>query len=116
MALVYWFIMPMLLFRTVETASLSRRLALESKGKEDTTYIMLIQLAPNDIKETLNLMEVNIYMGLETNLYSLKYDMLDDCVDLFIDTFSKKPWNDIYESRKQVVDRCFAYSWNPIKA
>lgn len=43
-------------------------------------------------------------MGLEVDLYSLKYDMLDECVDLFIDTFSKEPWNDIYESRKQVVD------------
>jgi len=29
--------------------------------------------------------------------------MLDDCVDLFMNTFSKEPWNDIYESRKQVV-------------
>lgn len=38
-------------------------------------------------------------MGLEADLYSLKYDMLDDCVDLFIDTFSKEPWNDVYESR-----------------
>ncbi|MGE6260507.1 hypothetical protein ACQKCU_21925 [Heyndrickxia sporothermodurans] len=43
-------------------------------------------------------------MGLELDLYSLKCDMLDDCVDLFIDTFSKEPWNDVYESRKQVVD------------
>lgn len=43
-------------------------------------------------------------MGLEANLYSLKYDMLDDCVDLFMGTFSKEPWNDVYESRKQVVD------------
>lgn len=30
--------------------------------------------------------------------------MLDSCVDLFIDTFTKEPWNDIYESRQQVVD------------
>jgi len=42
-------------------------------------------------------------MGLEVALYSLKYDILDDCVDLFIDTFSKEPWNDVYESREQVV-------------
>lgn len=32
-------------------------------------------------------------MGFEADLYSLKNDMLDDCVDLFIDTFSKEPWN-----------------------
>lgn len=30
-------------------------------------------------------------------------DMLDKCVDLFMDTFSKEPWNDIYDSRNQVV-------------
>lgn len=30
--------------------------------------------------------------------------MTDKCVDLFIDTFSKEPWNDIYDSREQVVD------------
>lgn len=29
--------------------------------------------------------------------------MLDECVDLFIDTFTKEPWNDVYESREQVV-------------
>lgn len=30
--------------------------------------------------------------------------MIDECVDLYIDTFSKEPWNDEYESRQQVVD------------
>lgn len=30
--------------------------------------------------------------------------MLDSCVDLFIDTFTKEPWYDVYESRQQVVD------------
>ncbi|UNK15890.1 GNAT family N-acetyltransferase [Paenibacillus sp. N3/727] len=43
-------------------------------------------------------------MGLKPDLKLLNYDMLDDCVDLFMDTFSKEPWNDVYESRKQVVD------------
>ncbi|MGX4585728.1 GNAT family N-acetyltransferase [Paenibacillus chitinolyticus] len=43
-------------------------------------------------------------MRVKHDLKSLKYDMLDDCVDLFMDTFSKEPWNDVYESRKQVVD------------
>ena len=30
--------------------------------------------------------------------------MINDCVDLYIETFTKEPWNDIYESRKQVVE------------
>lgn len=30
--------------------------------------------------------------------------MIDECVDLYMDTFSKEPWNDEYESRQQVVD------------
>lgn len=34
-------------------------------------------------------------MGLKLVLYSLKSD-IDDCVDIFIDTFSKEPWNDVY--------------------
>lgn len=29
--------------------------------------------------------------------------MINDCVDLFIETFTKEPWNDVYESREQVV-------------
>ena len=36
-------------------------------------------------------------------LVNLNTNLLDDCVDLFINTFSKKPWNDVYESRSQVV-------------
>lgn len=30
--------------------------------------------------------------------------MIDECVELYMDTFSKEPWNDEYESREQVVD------------
>ena len=30
--------------------------------------------------------------------------MADSCIDLYIDTFTKEPWNDVYESRQQVVD------------
>jgi len=30
--------------------------------------------------------------------------MIDECVELYMDTFSKEPWNDEYESRQQVVD------------
>lgn len=29
--------------------------------------------------------------------------MINDCVDLFTETFTKEPWNDVYESREQVV-------------
>ncbi|WP_304340976.1 GNAT family N-acetyltransferase [Metaclostridioides mangenotii] len=29
--------------------------------------------------------------------------MINDCVDLFMSTFSKEPWNDTYESKDQVV-------------
>lgn len=36
-------------------------------------------------------------------LSKMKEYMLDECVDLFIDTFSKEPWNDVYESRNQVM-------------
>ncbi|WP_315081733.1 GNAT family N-acetyltransferase [uncultured Clostridium sp.] len=34
----------------------------------------------------------------------MKKNMIYDCVDLFIDTFTKEPWNDVYESREQVVN------------
>jgi aminoglycoside 6'-N-acetyltransferase I len=33
----------------------------------------------------------------------MKKHMIDNCVDLFIETFTKEPWNDVYESREQVV-------------
>lgn len=36
-------------------------------------------------------------------LLKIQEYMIDECVDLFIDTFTKEPWNDIYESREQVV-------------
>jgi GNAT superfamily N-acetyltransferase len=40
------------------------------------------------------------------NLKLISYNegFLNECVDLFIDTFTKEPWNDVYESREQVVD------------
>lgn len=37
-------------------------------------------------------------------LVDMKEQMTEECVDLFIDTFTKEPWNDIYESRGQVVN------------
>ncbi|MBU3146657.1 GNAT family N-acetyltransferase, partial [Clostridium sp. CF012] len=39
----------------------------------------------------------------ELVLLKIKKHMIDDCVDLYIETFTKEPWNDIYESREQVV-------------
>lgn len=39
-------------------------------------------------------------MELKVNKFEEKY--LEECVDLFIDTFSKEPWNDEYDSREQV--------------
>ncbi len=30
--------------------------------------------------------------------------MMEACVDLFIDTFTRPPWNDVYESRDQLSD------------
>lgn len=39
-------------------------------------------------------------MELKVNKFEEKY--LEECVDLFIDTFSKEPWNDEYDSRDQV--------------
>ncbi|AQR95325.1 hypothetical protein CLSAP_26410 [Clostridium saccharoperbutylacetonicum] len=30
--------------------------------------------------------------------------MIDECVDLYIDTFSREPWNDVFESRVQVLN------------
>jgi GNAT superfamily N-acetyltransferase len=35
-------------------------------------------------------------------LQKIKKHMIKDCVDLFIETFTKEPWNDVYESREQV--------------
>ena len=36
-------------------------------------------------------------------LLEMKKHMINNCVDLFIDIFTKEPWNDVYESREQVV-------------
>lgn len=38
------------------------------------------------------------------NVKRMEKSMLNECVDLFIDTFSKEPWLDVYESRNQVVN------------
>lgn len=36
-------------------------------------------------------------------LLEMKKHMIGNCVDLFIETFTKEPWNDVYESREQVI-------------
>jgi GNAT superfamily N-acetyltransferase len=35
---------------------------------------------------------------------NLEEYMIDECVDLYIDTFSREPWNDVFESRVQVLN------------
>lgn len=35
-------------------------------------------------------------------LVRLDKNILEECIDLFIQTFSGEPWNDVYESREQV--------------
>lgn len=39
----------------------------------------------------------------QLELIRLEEDRLDQCVDLFIQTFSQEPWNDVYKSREQVT-------------
>lgn len=40
----------------------------------------------------------------ELELVNLEKDKLNECVNLFIQTFSQEPWNDVYESKDQVKD------------
>lgn len=39
---------------------------------------------------------------MEVRVIKLIEEYLEECVDLFIDTFSREPWNDKYDSREQV--------------
>lgn len=41
---------------------------------------------------------------MELKIIKLSEGYLDECVDLFIDTFSREPWNDEYTSKEQVKD------------
>lgn len=34
----------------------------------------------------------------------MKRKMIVDCADLYIDTFSRYPWNDVFDSREKVID------------
>lgn len=42
-------------------------------------------------------------MNDKLKLLALDHELLEASVDLFIATFSLEPWNDVYESRDQVV-------------
>ena len=37
-------------------------------------------------------------------LLKIEEKMFDACVDLYMDTFSKEPWFDVYDSRNQVLN------------
>lgn len=41
---------------------------------------------------------------MELKVIKLTEKYLEESVDLFIDTFSREPWNDEYDSREQVKD------------
>lgn len=38
------------------------------------------------------------------NILKMSKEHIEECVDLFIDVFTKAPWNDTYRSREQVVN------------
>lgn len=42
-------------------------------------------------------------MAIEFDFLPMNSSNLNRCVDLFIETFSAEPWNDVYDSREQVV-------------
>ena len=41
---------------------------------------------------------------MKLKVIKLTEGYLEECIDLFIDTFSREPWNDKYDSRQQVKD------------
>lgn len=41
-------------------------------------------------------------MNKEILLYDLKQENISECVDVFMNTFSNEPWNDVFESKKEV--------------
>ncbi len=41
---------------------------------------------------------------MELQVIRLETQHIEECVDLFIDTFSREPWNDVYDSREQVKE------------
>lgn len=49
---------------------------------------------------------------MKLEVIKLTSEYLDECVDLFIDTFSREPWNDKYDSTQQVKDYFINYMKN----
>lgn len=41
---------------------------------------------------------------MELKVIKLSEEYVEECIDLFIDTFSREPWNDEYNSRQHVND------------
>lgn len=37
-------------------------------------------------------------------LVPLDRGLMEPCIDLFIDAFTRPPWNDVYDSRQQLID------------
>lgn len=46
-------------------------------------------------------------MKLIVTSFTIEY--LEEAIDVFIDTFTKDPWNDVYDSREQVKDYFINY-------
>lgn len=42
-------------------------------------------------------------INLTCKISKMSEKHMDKCVDLFIDVFSRPPWNDTFDSREQVV-------------
>ena len=43
-------------------------------------------------------------INLTCKISKMSEKHMDKCVDLFIDVFSRPPWNDTFDSREQVSD------------
>lgn len=41
---------------------------------------------------------------MDLELVDMSAENLESCVDLYINTFSREPWYDVYDSREQVVN------------
>lgn len=42
-------------------------------------------------------------MEQEYRILPFAHSMMEECVALFIDTFSREPWNDVFELKQQVI-------------
>lgn len=43
------------------------------------------------------------------NIIKMSEEHIEECADLFIDVFTKAPWNDTYHSREQVINYFRSY-------